>query len=1006
MTCHYNNVAEKASSAEGGRENVGEVKLLKFCAIASSWLTISCVLAGPAFAQDDASQSNEDARTSAVKDSAPILVTGTRIARRDYTEVSPVVTMNAAALDQSGQPTLEFGLNMLPQMDTGTSASAVQNRTGRASLNLRGLGEDRSLVLLDGRRIQPATAGGSVDITSIPSAIVQSVEVITGGASAAYGSDAMAGVVNFKLKDHYNGLMAEGKYNFTDGGGGGSEGVDLVGGGDFADGRGNALLVLSYSNRHRLLRRDREFFRTSTVNTRINELIANLANNPPTQAAVDQVFGQYGADPGAVKYNVNMGVNDDGTLFTPIPGSGRDIVNFRGTIDDATLIQNGRLVYNNGYYYDLISPLKRYSAFGRLRYDITDNIKWFGQAMFTSFENENQVARQSIGTAGTHASVPASNPFIPADLKTLLNSRSNPDASFPVTYGFTQLGNQTSLADWTVYQVVTGLSGSVGVRDWDWEIYGSHGKTEVSSWQTGVYNVRRLQELLDAPDGGASICDGGLDLFGTRENVSTACLGYISAEPHFLLGVKQSNLEATLNGSLFKLPGGDLRFALGADYRNEGYSENNDDQAVAGEIPGSTVAPSASGSRSVKEGFGELLIPLLADIPMVHRLEADIGLRYSDYQNAKGVWSYTASLNWQPVDFLTLRGGYSRSIRAPTLEDLFASEQAISLSIGNPSLTGSQGDPCDVRSSYRNGPDAATIRDFCIALGVPASGVDSYTLDRQTLFGSASGNPNLKNETGKSITGGFIFESPFSSPMLSRLRFSVDYFDIKITDAIGQLPLGAAFQRCFNLDAGHSNPNYDPNNVNCSFFPRDPQTGLIRRIESRILNLGQLRTRGVDFQLDWQIPFAPLGKSSGTLALNVTATYLDKFEIQSLPGTPALDYAGYGARPTIYPKIKALTSLTYAQGPIQTTLRWRFVDGVKNQALISNPQSTATGAPNYNYFDASFAYQMTDDTKLRFIVANLFNKRPYVLGSTPGETDQSTYDVIGRNYTITLTQEF
>jgi len=976
---------------------------------ASSWLAIQCVLPMTAVAQEvsDPDAPALESEQSAEDDGdSTIYVTGSRIARRDYEAVSPIVTVDAETIDQAGQVTLEFAMNMLPQMVAGTSASSVQNRTGRSSLNLRGLGEARSLVLLDGRRIQPATAGGSVDITTIPSAIIKSVEVITGGASAAYGSDAMAGVVNFQLIDSYSGLGIEGKKNWTDGGGGGSMEVNLIGGSEFADGRGNAMLVLTYADRDRLRRSQREFFQFSTVNTRIKYLVANLASNPPSQAVVNTVFAKYGAPAGAVSRTANMGVNDDLTLFTPVPGTGRQIVNYRGDLDAVTRIDGGRLVSNQGYLYDLISPLERISAFGRVTFDISDDFEWFGQAMFSSFEGSNEVSPQTIGTAGTSATIPVTNPFIAPDLRQLLQSRANPTAAFPVTYGFEQLGNQTSNADWTLYQIVTGLKGNVGVRDWKWDVYGAHGKTDQILSQTGVYNVRRLQQLLNAPDGGASICSGGLNLFGPHEAVSQACLAYISAEPHNLLSIEQTNVEGTVTGSLLKLPAGDLQFAIGADWRNEAYEEQNDDQAVAGEIPGLNVAPSSRGSRYVMEAFGEVLIPLLADMPFFHNLEATLGYRYSDYENAKGVSSYNVSLNWQPVEFLTFRGGYSRAIRAPTLEDLFASEVQISLNLGNPSLTGTQGDPCDVRSSYRNGPSATQIRQLCIGLGVPVSAVDSYTLDRQTLFGSASGNPDLANETADSFTAGIIFESPFNSPLLSRARFSVDFFDIKIEDAIGQIPLAAAFARCFNIDADHSNSSYDPTNVNCSFFPRDPQTGLIREIRSRTLNLGSLATQGVDVQLDWQVPFDELGIGPGTLALNVTGTYLNKYEIEALPGSTPLDYAGYGSRPTIYPKKKALASLTYSYEPFETTFRWRFADSVRNTALLSDPNSTATGAPDYHYFDLSFLAKVSEDLELRFIVSNLFDKKPYVLGSTLGETDQVAYDVIGRNFTVSASMSF
>jgi outer membrane receptor protein involved in Fe transport len=960
----------------------------------------------PAPHQTEAAAPGEQTESAEPREEVGIVVTGSRIPRRDFIAVSPIVTMGAEQIEQAGQATIEFGLNALPQMFTGTTSTAIQNRTGRASLDLRGLGESRSLVLLDGRRIQPATASGSVDVTSLPSAIIESVETITGGASAVYGSDAMAGVVNFRLRRNFSGVMADAQFNVTEHGGGGSQEYNLVMGDDFANDAGNAMLVLSYADRNQLRRSDRDFIKVSTVNTRLIWPILNLSANPPSQAVVDEVFGAYGAAPGAVSRTTNIGVNNDLTLFTPAPGGTREIINFRGEFDDGTLLRNNRIVNNQGFFYDLISPITRFSAFGRVTHSITDDIDWFGQAMFSSYENINTVAPQQIGTAGTTASIPPTNPFIPADLQTLLASRASPNAPAPLTYTFLQFGGQVSDTDWSIYQLATGLDGELGYRDWSWSAYVSHGRTQQNFTFLNTYSVPRLQQLLNAADGGASICAGGLNIFGPHEDVSRDCLDYISAAPNNLLTIKQSVVEGTLEGSLFTLPGGDVSFALGADWRNEYYREQNDDEAIRGDIPGLTFAPSATGDRDVYEVFGELLVPLLSDAPLAKRLEFNLGYRYSEYEDAEGVESYTGSFNWAPVDAVTFRAGYSRAIRAPSLEDLFASAVAVSLPLGTPSPTSTAGDPCDVRSSFRSGPNAAQIRELCIGLGVPASAVDSYTLDRNTLFGDATGNPNLTNESADTYTVGLILESPFSAPLLSGLRLSVDYFDIEITDGIGQLPLATAFARCFNLD-GVSNPDYDPGNINCGFFPRDPDTGIIRRIESRTLNLAQYQTTGVDMHFEWSVDTADLGVDIGGLNLNVVTTYLDSFRIQELPNSPLLDYAGHGGRPRALPRWKSLTSLTHSAGPFETTLRWRYASEVKDISLVANPN--AAGVPpagSYNYFDLSFLWEISDSASVRLGIQNLTDVEPYALGTTPENTDLVLYDPIGRNYTLVLRKTF
>jgi outer membrane receptor protein involved in Fe transport len=978
-------------------------KLTSFCA--STALAIAAAPLGIAYAQT---------APEAPAEEAEIVVTGSRIPRRDFTAVSPIVTVGAERISESGQPTIEFGLNALPQMVTGTTSTAIQNRTGHVSLDLRGLGEARSLVLLDGRRLQPITSPGvgsatpTVDLTSLPTIMIESVEIITGGASAVYGSDAMAGVVNFRLRRDFSGVLAEGNFNVTEHGGGGSQEYNLVLGDEFDNDAGNAMLVVSYADRNQLRRADRDWFNPSTTNTRIPYPLFNVAANAPSQAAVNTVFAQYGAAPGAVLRTTTIGVNDDLTLFTPNPGGTRAIINFRGQLDAQTILEGAnqnQLINNAGILYDLISPIQRFSSFGRVTHSVTDDIEWFGQALFLTYQNLNTVSQSQVGTAGSTASLPVTNPFIPADLSTLLASRANPTAAVPFNYTFTQWGGQENLADTTTYQLVTGLDGELGYRDWSWNAHLSHGRSEVSS-TLSTFNLARFQQLMNAPDGGASICTGGFNIFGPPAAASVDCLDYVRAEPTNIAKFEQSVFEANLNGSLFTLPAGDVSFALGAGWRSENYSEQNPEEAVRGEIPGLTLAPSFSGDRDITEAYGELLVPLLSKVPLAHRLELNLAYRYSEYQPGGSVESYTGGFNWSPAEPVMLRAGYSHAIRAPTLVDLFASAVPVSINLGAPSATTSGGDPCDVRSSFRiNHPNAASIRQFCIDLGVPA--VDTFTADRQSIFGDASGNPDLINESADTYTVGLILQSRFTHPLISRMRFTADYYNIEITDGIGQLPLATALARCFNLD-GISNPNYDPNNVNCSFFPRDPATGFIGTVTSRTLNLAKYETSGIDLQFDWTVDTADLGMNIGELGLNVVATYLESFRIQDLPNSPLLEYAGSGGRPRAFPQWKSLTTLTHTAGPFETTLRWRYASSVQDILLVANPTGNPTFQPtaDYHYFDLAFRWDVTDTASIRLGIQNLMDKEPFILGVRADNTDLSLYDPIGRNYTLAVRKTF
>ena len=984
-------------------------------------LAISLALSAPARAQE-ATPTTGAPEEPVIGDTSPeptakqtarnaIIVTGSRIARRDFTSASPIVTVGADRLEQSGRVTLDGALNKLPQLASGTNSTTQTNRNGRASLNLRGLGEERSLILLDGRRIQPATGSGAVDINVLPAILVQNVEVITGGASAVYGSDAMSGVVNFKLRPSYNGVMLDGQGSMTYKGDAEAYEISLLAGGTFADAAGNAMIAMSYANRSPLSRSQRQFTRISIPTGRLLNPVLNLNSNRPSQAAIDNVFGGYGVAPGAVTTGV-FGVNPDGTLFTPSPGAGHDIVNYKGPIDATTIISGNNILYNQGYFYDITGSLERVSVFGKIDYEFSDDVKGFAQILHSRYSTTYRTTPSALGLAGTSVTVAPDNQFIPDDLRQLLASRAKPSQPASVVMTTDVLGLLNSKANWDMSQALVGLEGNLGLGDLTWSTYGSLGRTHEDLLYNNDFSVERVQTLLSRSDGGVGICAGGFNIFGPQSEISPTCLDYIRATPAITFAYEQAIAEGTVQGGLFELPGGDLQFSLGASYRWDSYEVNFDDRAAQGDIPG-VIGGSSKGSRSVKEVFGELLIPIAKNLPLIKSLDADVGYRHSDYSIGGGVDSYTANLDWTVTRFLRLRGGYSRAIRAPSLEDLFASASQAQLRLGSPSATGTGGDPCDVRTSYRQGPQGDLIRQLCLALGVPSGAIDSYQYNATTIFGTSTGNPDLKPETADTYSVGAVVNSPFETGVLSRLRASIDYFNITIKGAIGQLPLDLAFARCFNLDST-SNPTYSPTNLNCTFFPRNPVTGAVDSATVPLLNLGRYQTAGVDFQVDWQLPLSEyLWKPLGTLQLSLVGTYLDSFNIRTLPGTPIVDYAGStrspidpNGRSAVLPKWKWIGTVALDQGPVTASISWRHISGVFDVSRLSNPDSTATGAGPRDYIDLAARVKLPHQIEMRFTVNNLFNVLPPMLRNSPGDTDTTTYDLYGTYYTVGLRKVF
>jgi outer membrane receptor protein involved in Fe transport len=951
-----------------------------------------------------------------------IVVTGSRIARRDYSANSPLVTTDREALESSGKVTVEQALNQLPQFvaSSGAASSGPPGNGGQANLNLRGLGTNRSLILMDGRRMQASGPNGAIDVNTVPDALVESIETITGGASAVYGSDAMGGVVNFRLKRHFNGLQLSGQYGLSDPGDGATTSLNLTAGGDFADGRGNAVLSLGYADRAGVMGVDRDFPLPSPIIQYLPQGTAVMTTNAPSQAAIDAVFESYGVAPGVVTSTMQLGFNQNGTLFSAFPVV-RPIANYQPVTDyppipnydgpiSSLIVERGNsLYYNTGAMYDLQIPLTRYTVFAKGDYQLTDTVRAYVQANYINYVAERGLAPSQAGFAGQNLTVPVTNPFIPTDLRTLLASRPNPGASFQLNKAFNEFGRRVEIDTYHVFQVVAGLEGELPVRDWTWNAYGSFGKTDYLQEYTGSGSVRAVQTLVNAADGGASLCTGGYNPFGVQP-LSPSCYAYISRIASNTTNIEQKIFEATLQGGLFTLPAGEVRFAAGASYRADEFDYTPDSLIVANDVFGYTAASPAGGESSVKELYGELLVPVLKDLPGVQEFNLDFAYRYSDYDPSGGVEAYTANFDWQVVDSLRLRGGYQRGVRAPALSELYAAATSAAANIGvavdNSGRPAFSGDPCDIQSAYRQGANAGQVRTLCLAQGVPS--VDTYVYRGQQVPALTTGNPDLAPEVADTYSLGAVWRPAFSNPWLSGFSGSVDYFSIKITEAIGVIGLADSIQRCFNGDG--SNPNYDPANLYCQNLSRQATTGNLLNSRQPLLNLGFYETSGVDAALDWRVDLAEIGlERLGALRINSQITWLEKFLVQDIATGPVLDYAGTtggGPSGSILPEWRAVTTATYSQGPFDISLRWRYYDEVVDRSLVTNPASLTPGVSAYSYFDLNGRWKVTDTVDLRAGVTNIEDKQPPIVGGSVGLTDKNTYDILGRTFFVGFTLRF
>lgn len=1003
------NMRSPSESMNWGRNMA---RLSTLCSI--SGIALMLAICQPAYAQtapQDATAEAEDASPphadEQAQTSGEIVVTGSRIARRDYSADSPIVTLGESALQAQGPTQLEVLFNAVPQFAAIQAATSVAgDKGGRAGANLRGLGIARTLVLLDGRRLQPSDPLGSVDLNTISPGLLSGVEVITGGASAVYGSDAIAGVVNLKLDKRFSGLSIDAQYGITQHGDGDAFDVTGKAGGSFADGRGHALVALSYIKRVGVRGASRNFFYNVSPNIAgilPGGVVTAEAANLPSQAALNSVFvGKYGGTSNPVR-NQPIGVNRDGTLFT----STAPISNLRYAPHDPYLIDaNSRVGFPQGPSLYLQSPLERVSAFARADYELVDGVTIYGQIMHTGYTTEWRRDSNTATSATAVALIPVTNPFIPADLKTILASRPNPNAPINFSFGTGGVGPAVNYDRYQVTQYLVGVSGKAW-GDWTWDIYGSSGTTDLHEKQAGYIDRAAWSQLVNAADGGASVCSGGYNPFSPDPLINDPnkrkCYEFLTRTLQSSSTFSQKVVEATAQGGIMRLPAGDLRFAGGASYRKNAYSYTPDAQRTYQTVfPDAQTGPT-SGESQVYEVFGELLIPVLKNAPLIKSLDLDVAFRRSDYKLTGSVNTYKASIDWAVFDSLRLRGGYQRAIRAPGLGELYAPSERTLPSIASAAQGG--GDPCDVTGRRRTSSSGAQVRALCLALGVPASVIDIFRFSGTAVPAATAGNTGLRPEVADTYTVGAVWHPNFGTSLFENFSASVDYYKIGVRDAIGVISTPISLVRCFNSD-GASNPSYDASNYFCRLGTRNPVTGQLELILQPTLNLAAYKTSGIDMEVDWR---TDLG-SAGKVTVNLIASWLKDFSIQNLSGEAFVDYSGTIGNGQIdrftisYPKWKVSGSLNWALGPASLLLQGRYYSSMDHYQNIGVANPTLPGVTSRAYFDLSTRWKFGESLELRAGVVNLFDKQPPTWIGTVG--DAALYDSLGRRFFIGFSKHF
>ena len=973
-----------------------------------------------------------DAPAAADEDDA-IVVTGSRIARPDLEAPSPVTTVSAEQFDLTGTVTVETLLNELPQLIPGnTRTSNNQGGEDFSTLDLRGLGPQRTLILVDGERVPASSTTGTVDIGTIPAGLIERVDVVTGGASAVYGSDAMAGVVNFVLKDNYEGLELSSQYGITDHGDGSSFNIQGLLGGNFGDDRGNMTVFASYYTRDSVGQGDRDvtrnggvlFYDYSTSQFLVADhltspgpnqgypglpagsgtppwgfVVSNSAN--PFQNLSVLLPGQFAAantdcdplTPGVAVNGGQLSFNDNGQL-TPRFGQGL-VRNLCAFADRST----GASRFNFNPLNFLVTPYQRLNMAVTGRYDINDSIRLKVIGNYTDSEQIVNLAPTPAG-GSTGFLIPVSTPFVRLgvvgnapcgigischpDLLTALNSRPNPTLPFGFDRRFAETGPRVGIYDSKTLTMRATLSGPLA-HGFNWDVTGSYGRTDAVATLKNNINKAAVNQGLAGCLNAAGVLNGpgvlpncvSLDIFGPN-TLNAAMINFVSLDTKESRVFDQARIAANITGNLIELPAGPVGIAIGAEARTDRGEILVDDAQRTGNIIGFNATQDQKGKVNVKEVYGEIRVPLLADMPFVHELSVEAGARYSDYSSVGGLFNYKLGAQWAPVDWLKFRGIYNKAARAPSIVELFQNGDQ-----GFPQYA----DPCRDRLAR-----TALALAICTAqtpVFAAAGGYTGFAANNAQVQAFAFGSTNLSEETANTWTVGAVL-----TPNLGIGRFSatIDYYDIKIRDLI--TTLGSTF---------YINDCYLNNNpASCANITRNQITGQIDAINTSITNAGEFHTKGVDGQVNFVVPFSDIGIGiPGRLRFQELVSYLKSFDFN---GGENAGTSGGGIGGTL-PKWKSTATLAYDSASFTAQVRWNWQSDVEDVAFCNKGDDCAPKIKGLSYFDLSLRKKIGSNFELTGIVQNMFNqKAEKTVGGffAEGGTDVSYFNpiILGRTFTV------
>jgi iron complex outermembrane recepter protein len=1006
------------------------MRKLLLAGVALSGMTASQAVVGAAYAQDQLEE---------------IVVTGSRIARPNLTSASPVYSVGAEEIAQQQQPEIEKILRILPVTIPGDGDAVNNGTAGVASIDLRGLGPQRNLIMVDGKRLTPYNQDGVVDISQIPTALIERIDIVTGGASAVYGSDAISGAVNFILKKDFEGLDTNYRYSVTEKGDGDIHSGDVTMGANFADGRGNVVLSLNYNKRDGVLFGARPLGRLGIVTEDGSGLSEFKAGLPPAVPPA----GCEGPSAVAV-----------GGSSTTVPtrvaiAGGVALGQFR---NDGSLGANCS-VFNFNPFNFYQTPQERYGATALARYEINDHVEAYARFGYSGTNVKQQIAPS--GVFGDTFFVPLANPFLSGQARQFIIDRANAgrlagtvatsgiglpnwrdlnsngvvdaadDLLLSVRRRTVEFGPRSTAFDNNGFQALLGLRGDL-IGDWNYDLSFQRGETDRTNLFAGYTNVANIANALNAVS--RTECRNGdpacvpLNVFGGFGSITPDQVGYSSANALEKQNYRQTIASAVVSGPVeaLQLPTAEnpLAFSFGVEYRKE-EAETQPDECLK-LAPASCLGGNGGnmlpikGGFDVKEFFAEAIVPLVNDAPFAKSLELETAVRYSDYDPTGTNTTWKVGANWAINDAFMFRSAQQRAVRAPNVNEIASPRRA---DLFNASL-----DPCSIANPQAVSGANATLIQRCISTGMTRAQVgttENLVAGQINAFSGTDLNNLPEPEKADTTTVGFVvtprFDSVITNPVLT-----LDYYRINIKDVIG-FPAPQEV-----LDGCYLSSNQAAAAAACAKIRRVGGTLTLpgSGVELLTTNLVYLRTSGMELGVNFGVDLEELGahESMGSLSFALNANLYFESESQSDKTTSVLDCLGVfgpncpggGGPGNPTPEFRFVQRLNWNMGDFSLGYTWRHIGSVEIEEKLKEP-SDATGGTfdqfekikAYNYFDLNASYQVVENVRVSLNAVNIFKNNPPVVGNEAGQTSAnsgntfpSTYDTLGRIFTVGMNVRF